>query len=350
MSREIKIGVLTFIVLVSMIWGYTFLKGRNLLSASTTLYTTFSDVTDLNISSPVLVNGYRIGSVTKIQLNTTDVKKMDVFYEVDTDYKIPVSATAVMKSLGLVGGKGLFLEFDKTCTGSDCAKSGNKLEGRIVGVLGSFLGEGEVEKYSSEFTMSAKAIISDIGKDGEPGAINEIFRQLESISKNMNSITHSTDKLFKESSGNLSESIRHLSSITESIAKNNKKIENLLVNLDKMSGDLAKAELANTVSKTNLTLDETKLAMTELKTTLVTTNNTMKELGDLAHKIDKGDGTVAMLMNDKKLYENLNTTSKNLSLLLQDVRLNPLRYVNVSVFGKKQKEYVLPQNDPAIKD
>ena len=113
MSREIKIGILTFIVLVTMIWGYTFLKGRNLLTASNELFSTYEDVTDLNVSSPVLVNGYKIGTVTKIKLNKTDVKKMDVFYLIDSQYKIPKNAQANLKSLGFVSGKGIFLDFDK---------------------------------------------------------------------------------------------------------------------------------------------------------------------------------------------------------------------------------------------
>lgn len=347
MSREIKIGILTFIVLVTFVWGYTYIKGTNLLSKSTTVFTTFPDVTDLNVSSPVLVNGFKIGTVTKIALNKNNVRLMDVFYKIDGDYKIPVHAIAVMKSLGLVSGKGLFLEFDKECTGPDCIKNGGELKGRTLGMLGSMLGEDEVEKYSSELTLAVKSIIEDIGKEGEVGAVNEIFRQMEAISKNLTSITASTNNLMSQSSGNLAGTIQNLATITDGIAKNNKKIENFLANLDKMSSDLAGAELGATVQKTNATLDETKTAITELKQTLTTSNNTMKELGDLVQKIEKGEGTVGMLMNDKKLYENLNATSKNMALLLQDLRLNPKRYVNVSVFGGKQKVYTLPENDPA---
>jgi hypothetical protein len=106
MSREVKIGLLTFLVLVTMIWGYTFLKGRNLLSPANELFTTYEDVTDLNVSSPIMVNGYKIGTVTKIKLNPKDVKKMDVFYLIDSDYKIPKNASANLKSLGFVDGKG----------------------------------------------------------------------------------------------------------------------------------------------------------------------------------------------------------------------------------------------------
>lgn len=139
-----------------------------------------------------------------------------------------------------------------------------------------------------------------------------------------------------------------MATITNSLAKSNQKIEGLLANLDKITADLAKSNLSNTVLKTNETLDASKVAITELKSTLETTGKTMSDLSQVLKKLDSGDGSVAKLMNDKKLYQNIESTTKNLDLLLQDLRLNPKRYAHFSVFGKKQKEYTLPQNDPAV--
>lgn len=346
MSREIKIGILTFLVLVTMIWGYTFLKGRNLLSASNELFTTYSDVTDLNVSSPVLVNGFKIGTVTKIKLNPADVKKMDVFYLIDSEYKIPKNAVANLKSLGFVDGKGIFLDFDKECSGSDCAVDGDELKGGSIGLLGAMLG-GEITEYSTELTKSVKAIISGIGKEGEPGALNETVRQMEVISKNIASITANTNQLIAQSSSNLKRTIDNMASISSALARSNQKIEGLMTNLDKITGDIAKSNLTNTLGKTNETLDASKVAITELKTTLSNASTTMKDLSAVLSKVEKGDGTFAKLMNDKNLYNNLESTTKNLNLLLQDLRLNPKRYAHFSVFGKKQKEFTLPENDPA---
>ena len=120
-----------------------------------------------------------------------------------------------------------------------------------------------------------------------------------------------------------------------------------MTNLDKITGDIAKSNLTNTLGKTNETLDASKVAITELKTTLSNASTTMKDLSAVLSKVEKGDGTFAKLMNDKNLYNNLESTTKNLNLLLQDLRLNPKRYAHFSVFGKKQKEFTLPENDPA---
>lgn len=350
MSREIKIGILTFIVLVTMIWGYTFLKGRNLLTASNELFSTYEDVTDLNVSSPVLVNGYKIGTVTKIKINKSDVKKMDVFYLIDREYKIPKNAIANLKSLGFVSGKGIFLDFDKECSGADCALNGDELKGGSIGLLGSMLGTENISEYSTEITESARAIISNIGKEGETGAINETFREIALIAENLSAITSNTNRLVEKSSANLKVTIDNMASISANLAKSNKRIESMLNNLDKITGDLAKSDLTTTISKTNETLDASKIAITELKTTLNTANTAMKDLSEVLNKVEKGEGSMAKLMNDKKLYDNIEASTKNLNLLLQDLRLNPKRYAHFSLFGKKQKEFTLPEDDPAKED
>lgn len=350
MSREIKIGILTFIVLVTMIWGYTFLKGRNLLTASNELFSTYEDVTDLNVSSPVLVNGYKIGTVTKIKINKSDVKKMDVFYLIDSEYKIPKNAIANLKSLGFVSGKGIFLDFDKECSGADCALNGDELKGGSIGLLGSMLGTENISEYSTEITESARAIISNIGKEGETGAINETFREIALIAENLSAITSNTNKLVDKTSANLKVTIDNMASISANLAKSNKRIESMLNNLDKITGDLAKSDLTTTISKTNETLDASKIAITELKTTLNTANTAMKDLSEVLNKVEKGEGSMAKLMNDRKLYDNIEASTKNLNLLLQDLRLNPKRYAHFSLFGKKQKEFTLPEDDPAKED
>ncbi len=347
MSREVKIGLLTFLVLVTMIWGYTFLKGRNLLSPANELFTTYEDVTDLNVSSPIMVNGYKIGTVTKIKLNPKDVKKMDVFYLIDSDYKIPKNAVANLKSLGFVDGKGIFLEFDKECSGADCAVSGDELKGNTISLLGSMLGTEDISQYSTELTQSARSIIANIGKEGEPGSVNETVRQLEVISKNIAAITATTDKLMDNSARNLEKTIQNMVSVSGALAKSNQRIEGIISNLDKITADISKSNLGNTITKTNETLDVSKSAIADLKTTLSTTSQTMTELNAVLAKLKNGEGSMGKLMNDKDLYTNLEATTHNLNMLLQDLRLNPKRYAHFSVFGKKQKQYTLPESDPA---
>jgi len=265
MSREIKIGVLTFVVMVTMIWGYTFLKGRNLLSTSNELYSTYEDVTDLNVSSPVLVNGYKIGTVTKIKLNPSDVKKMDVFYLIDSEYKIPKAAVANLKSLGFVAGKGIFIEFNKECSGNDCAVDGDQLKGQSIGLIGSMIGTEDLSGYSAKLSESVREVIRNLGKEGEEGAMNEIIRNLELTTQNLASLTASTTRLLEGSEKNLNKTFAGLAVVSQSLAQSNKKIEGMLANMDKISGDLASANLGNTISKTNTSLDQLSATLYDKK-------------------------------------------------------------------------------------
>jgi phospholipid/cholesterol/gamma-HCH transport system substrate-binding protein len=347
MSREIKIGLLTFVVLTAMIWGYTFLKGRNLLSTDNELRATYTDVGGLNVSSPVLVNGYKIGTVTKIKLNENDVKKMDVFFLVDGDYKIPKTAIAELRSAGLMDGKAIFLTFDKACTGPDCVVSGDELNTTSVGLLGSMVSEGELDGYTMKVSESAKAIIGNIGKPGEPGSLNSSIRQIDQITQNLAVLTQNINTLLSRSNKGIEASVNNIATLTSSLAKSNQKIEGMLANFDKISSDISKANLGNTITTANSTLETSKASIAELKTTLVSATKTMDQLSTTLDVMQKGDGSVAKLMNDKQLYTNLEATTKNLELLLQDLRLNPKRYAHFSLFGKKQKQYTLPQDDPA---
>lgn len=349
MSKEVKIGVFTFIVLLTMIWGYTFLKGRNLLSPATILYTTYDDVTDLTVSSPVTANGYKIGTVTKILLNPNDVKKMDVYFLIDGDFKIPKNAVAVQKSLGVVAGKGISISFDKACTGPDCAKNGDKLIGRKLGFFDALVGEEELSEYGKEISLAANQIMKNLGAEGQEGSLHEIIRNLEKITEGLNRLTNSTSRMIDNSGKDLERTLNGLADITTNIAKNNKKIDGIISNLDKLSADLSNANLAATAGEAKELFSSSKIAVDELKSTMISTKSTINEMKSVITKMDSGDGSMAKLINDKKLYENLSSTSGNLNLLLQDLRLNPKRYAHFSLFGKKNAQYTSPEEDPANK-
>ncbi|MEZ4910792.1 MAG: MlaD family protein [Saprospiraceae bacterium] len=346
MTRELKIGLLTVLSLVVAIWGYTFLKGKNLLSSDTQIKTTFGDVTGLEVSSPVLVNGYKIGSVTSIKMNHENVKLMDVFFLVNNDFKIPKNAIVNLKSTGIIDGKGLFISFDKPCSGADCVESGDVLEGRVVGFIEGMIGDKEIEEYSSDLTKSAKELFKTLGKEGEEGAIHATVRNIEHTSLNANKLTEQVNTILLQNSTDLRKIMGNMNSLTSALAKSNQNIESMIANLNKVTTDLAQSNLKETVEKTNATLGGSKIAVDELTKTLTNANTTLNELNQVLAKASSGNGTIAKLLNDKNLYTNIELTTRNLNFLLQDLRLNPKRYAHFSLFGKKQKEFTTPENDP----
>jgi len=351
MAREIKLGTFAFIVILLAIWGYTYLKGENLLSKSFTFKTTFSDVTQLTQSSPVYINGYKVGSVLDIELNPDNLREIIVEFYVENDYKIPKSAYVNMKSDGLVAGKALSIVFEKQCTESDCAEKGYVFEGRSLGMIQSMLGEGstEIKDYASMLAEELKKTISDLGTEEGEGAINASLLELKKTMENMTQITATTNTILSQSANNLTSTIKNINSITGNLAKSNSQITSMLTNFDTISTQIKNANVGNTLSSTTSTIESAQKTIEQLQTTLQNADTAMQSLNGVLAKANSGDGTLAKLLNDQELYTNLEMTTKNLSLLLQDFRLNPSRYVKVSVFGGKNDDpYVKPENDPAF--
>jgi phospholipid/cholesterol/gamma-HCH transport system substrate-binding protein len=348
MSRELKLGILSLITLFATVWGYKFIKGQDLLHKSTTFYSTFSDVTGLAVSSDVSLNGYKVGTVTQIKLNPADVKSMDVFYRIDGKIDIPKDAIITLRSEGLVGGKILALSFTKPCSGADCAQDGQKLQSKTLGLLGSMVDPSEIGVYTDGATSAAKNILANLGKDGSDAKVDLIVSNLNTTLANMTGLTSNLNKMILQSNQNINAVSGNLTKITKNIADNNAEITALLKNLNTTSGQLAQADLSKTVGKTNTMLDQSQNTIKSLEKTLETTSATMNDLNALVANLNKGNGSLGLLMHDKKLYSNMEATSRQLALLLQDLRLNPRRYLNVSLIARKDKNYTYPALDPAV--
>jgi phospholipid/cholesterol/gamma-HCH transport system substrate-binding protein len=350
MSRELKLGILTFITLFLAIWGYTFIKGRNMFNPSYSYQITVPDVTGLAVSGEVLVNGYKIGSITDIKLNPQDVKAMDVFFTVDNKIGIPADAEVLVKNDGVMGGKILSLSFTKACTGGECAPSGSKLKSRSVGLLGSMLEPQELTNYVDNTTKSARNLINDLGKEGNDAKLDLIIRNLDASLANMSNSMNSLNRMLVASQNNVTGITSNFNKISKNIADNNAQISSMIGNLNTTTSNLAKADLNGSLLKVNTLVESGNTSVKTLETTLNAATASMNSLNAILTKMDKGDGSLSQLMNDKKLYNNLESTTKNLSLLLQDLRLNPKRYLNVSLIARKDKPYIYPENDPGILD
>lgn len=350
MSREAVIGLLSIVTVVGMVWGYKFVKGEVMLSRSYSFITVFEDVSQLAVSSPVLVNGLKVGAITDINVNPSNTKEMFVEYNVNGEFNLPKSTKAIMISDGLVGGKSLSLEYENICNGSDCAEDGQRLLGESRGLIGSMLDGEDLGEYVSQITEGVTKSLSSMGEGDSNSPINKTINNLQATMENMAKLTASMDEMVRRSSTNLQKTMANMESVTANLAQNNTQINSILSNLNTVSADLKNANLGGTVANMGTAVDGANEVMTSLTTTAQSADVSVKQLNEVITKMNSGDGTLAKLLNDKALYNNLELTSKNLSLLLQDLRLNPSRYVKVSVFGGgNDDEYVKPENDPAFK-
>ena len=129
MSNETKVGILAVVSIAILIWGYKFLKGQNLLTTSNILYVEYEQADMLSVSSPVLINGFRVGVIADMYLKPEDMQTIITVLDIERGVNIPKSTVAELISTDITGGKGINLSFHKPCTGANCAESGDTLKG-----------------------------------------------------------------------------------------------------------------------------------------------------------------------------------------------------------------------------
>lgn len=311
LTKEIKTAILVIVSIFLFIWGYNFLKGKDLFDSSTRVYVVYDNVAGLVNSAPVTLNGLAIGKVNSINIQPDG--KLLVEMQITTDFPIAKSSVAEIYDSGLVGGRQIaikpnFQDKDYIKTG-DYLKASSKL-----GLTDALAQQLEPLQYKVQKLLdNADVLFTNV---------NEILDE-----KTKQNLKSSISELNKT----LSEFSVASKNINEMIADNKSKINSTMTNFDKTAANFSKMS--------------DSLATANLGQTVKNLEKTLANVDKIMSDIDQGKGTIGKLMKDDAMYNNFTKTSKELELLLQDVRLNPTRYVNVSVFGKKNKPYVTPVND-----
>ena len=311
-TREIKTSILVIASILLFIWGYSFLKGRDLLTNYRIFYVEYDNVEGLMNSAPVTINGLVVGKVTSIIL-LNETGKLQVELQIKSDFPISKSSLVSIYEPGLIGGKQIMISpnlMDKTP-----ALSGTTLQGSIIPGLTSLVAERltPLQEKVEKMVLSADALLKNINTILDA----KTKENLKSTIANLDA----TLAEFKLASG----------TVNEILADNKGKINSAMVNIDKASANFSK--ISDSLAKVNI------------GKTVKTLEKTLANVDKIMIDVQSGKGTMGKLMKDETLYANFAKSSKELELLLQDLRLNPTRYVNVSLFGKKNKPYVTPVND-----
>ena len=316
LSREIKTGIIVIGGILLFIMGFSYLKSTPIFDNSKTFYAVYPNVGGLQSGTSVSINGFSVGKVNDIKF-LDEQGNLLVTFTVGNDFKFSKNSLVELYDTGIIGGKGLQIRpvFDAT----GVAQTGDTLQTETR--------PGITDLAQQKLTPLVRKFESAIS-----GA--------DSVLVNVNSVLDSkTKKELKEVIGGLNVLISSLNqsatSLNSVLEGNKEKLDNSFKNFDVLTSNFAK--LSDSLNSAGL------------GRTLASLESTMASLDKVTQKIENGDGSLGLLMNDKELYSNLNSSSRELELLLQDFRLNPKRYVNVSVFGKKQKDYTVPEEDPADK-
>jgi phospholipid/cholesterol/gamma-HCH transport system substrate-binding protein len=310
-SNETKIGVMAVVALAALILGFNFLKGSSLFQHTKKLYAVFDNVEGVEISNAVQINGLTIGSVTAINESDKDLTKgIVVTITLKKDVHIPKNSVAQINS-GFIssatitiakGDDPQFLqdgEFLLTKKKPNLLSQVQESVNPIILKLGSTL-------------QSLDSLIQAVGTMFDPRLKNNF----SAIIANLAASTAQLQIMLNAQTGALAQSLRNVNTFTANLARNNDHITHTLENVEKTTSNLSAAKIPETVES--------------LRTTI-------NEMQGLVSKLNSNNGSLGMLMNDKRLYQNLEGSTRSLQILLDDLRLHPKRYVNVSVFGRKDK-------------
>jgi phospholipid/cholesterol/gamma-HCH transport system substrate-binding protein len=344
-SNETKIGLLVIIASALMIWGYKFVKGKNILGSSTYLYVQYDEIDQLATSTPVTIQGFQVGIVSHIEFkNVNDKQVVEVELDIQKGIKIPKTATASIVSTGLMGGKAVVIEFDKPCEGDRCAKSGDMLEGRFKSVLASMMSTDDLGNYMDEVQLGVGPIVDSLkNKIGGSAEGQQSMQDIQVIIANLKSVTGSLDVLMRKSSGKIDGLLGNLESITNTINASQSDIKGIISNASAFSTKINNLELDKTLEKANKAIDSTPALMDKLQGTLAEADKAAQELSSLMIKMNSGDGTLGKLMNQDDLYNNLEKAVRNMDLLMEDIRLHPERYRRI--LSKKKMPYQEPETN-----
>ncbi|CAN1546768.1 Ttg2C ABC-type transport system involved in resistance to organic solvents, periplasmic component [Flavobacteriaceae bacterium] len=310
-TKEIKTGILVLSSIALFIWGYSYLKGRDLLNEYKIIYVEYDNVEGLASNAPVTINGLIVGKVSNITLQNTNGKLL-VELQVKSSFPFSKSSIIAIYEPGLIGGKQIQIipNFDD----KNLAVNGDTLK-------------SDVKKGLTDLVAEK---LSPLQEKVEKMVVNA-----DLLLKNLNDIldTKSKENL-KSSIANLNQTLAEFNkasiNVNAILANNKSKIDGTLSNINKVSSDFTK--ISDSLSKANI-----GQIVKNLEKTLANVDKLMSD-------VQSGKGTFGKMIKDESLYNNLDKTSKELELLLQDVRLNPTRYVNVSLFGKKNKPYTTPKD------
>ena len=351
LNNEIKVALLAIAAVGFGIWGFNFLKGTNLLTSSTMLYVRYKSVDQLRPSSPVYIKGFQVGMVEDMYIDTDNDTTIIAVLSIDRGVEVPKDAIALIVGESLMGGKAITLEFDHPCQGGSCAEDGDYLLGASQSFIASVLGEpGAIDPYMARLRVGLTSIYDSIADPNDPQGLGRSLVALEATLRNLEITTLKINRLIEASTRSLSATAQNAADITSNLKGSNKDIAATIANLSAITEQLKNAGLDKSSAKASAAIDSITASLASMRLTLMTANGTLLRVDTLAQNLVLGKGTVGKVLNDEEMYRNLLATTRQLHLIMQDLRLNPQRYttLKVKLFGKnKVKPYYAPQEDPA---
>jgi len=316
MNKELKIGLVAIITIGSLIIGVNYLKGLNVLSSSRTYYAQYENIGGLQVGSSVLVNGYKVGAVSDIDLLIENNQQLLVTISIVKEFAMPSNTVCKIVNQDLMGTKGISLLLGDA---TDFLEVGDTLIGGVEGTLQDEVNaqilplKNKAEQLIGSMDSVMMIVTAVLNKDTRESLRNS----LQSLDKTFLLMTETmikVDSMVAVNDDRITKVVRNLESITSNLESSNGDIKNILTNFSTLSDSLTKADIASV----------------------------LKNISSITTKINNGEGSIGLLLKDDKIYDNFEKSTRELAELLEDIKRHPSRYVNFSIIGGG-KPYVEPK-------
>ena len=302
-TKEIKTGVLVITGLVMTIFSFNYLKGINLLEKSRHFIVVYDNVEGLVASNPVTINGFKIGNVQKINLSADGSNKLEIKLIIDNEVEFSKSSKAELYETGLIGGKAIAI-IPNYQDGS-IAESGDYLQGTIKPGLTELVNQKLTplqDKLESAIQNADKVVlnINELLSDDTKTSLQQSILNFKNISESLNETTNNVNSIILNNSNAIENSLKNIESSSK--------------NINEITKSVSDANVSDLISKLNSTVSNFNLAL---------------------NKINNGNGSVSKLLENDAIFNNLEKATSELEALINDIKVNPNRYVHFSIFGKK---------------
>ena len=299
------------------IWGLNFLKGKDIFSRQLIFYAVYDDVTGLIESNPVSLNGVNIGQVNRIRFMPDGSGRILVENIIRRDVVIPDNSTSILTGMSLTGTREIIISLGDSpnlISDGDTLKSSQQasLQDEVSQLV------APIKQRADELFVqvdSVMIVFQAIFNEQTRRNIVSSFESIQNTLYNLEQTTETLDKTIDEESTRLSTILSNAESISSNLQNNNELISNIIQNFSSISDSIAAANLQQTLAHTE---------------------ESLASLSAILDRVNKGEGSLGLLVNDEELYNNMQSSSRQLELLLEDIRKNPGSYINISVFGGRR--------------
>lgn len=313
LKTETKVGIIAVVTIVILVWGINFLKGKDLFGRQHTYYAVYEDIGGLLPTSYVFINGMKVGQVSDIAYSDPQMKTFIVRFEIPSNLSLPDNSVAEVYNSDILGSKAMRVvmgDSKKMLNPGDTMMS--HAEGSMFSEVGKLL-EPYINRLDNIISNADTVVASlkDITNEETRQNFHAAMNNINGISARLSSLSANLDNIVCKEKDKVQNIIESVDSLATTLRNNSRQLDNAIGNISKISDDVAKANIGQTLDNLNKTIDE---------------------LSETMAKINKGKGNVGKLLDDEKLYDNLQKTIEDLDKLVNDIQNNPKKYINVSVF------------------